>query len=585
MPNFEFTSPEGKKYTVQGPEGATKEQAFQMLQEQLKGAPATPPAAPSAPSQPAYEPTLGERISQHGLNALSGGIRGAGSIGATLAYPVDKAMDLYYGDRKPTVEGLITGKQPESRNEERRRQMTQTLGQEFGAETDSKMFKGAKLGAEIAGTAGAGGAAANVLGRAAPALAATPTGGKLLAAIASGGFKTGAPAAANALGRAADLGIRSAGGAISGGLSAGLVNPEDAKMGATIGGLMPGATKLVAETGKKIGGAVTGAIPQEVKDLAIRAKELGIDVPLDRIANSKPLNALAASLNYVPMSGRAATESRMQSQLNRALSKTFGQDTDNVTMGLSKARKELGGEFDRVLQVNQVRVDQPFLDALVQAEGRANAELGTDGAKIIKNQIDEIISKAQTGAIDGQAAYNIKRTLDRIGKRNSPEAFYASDLKRDLMEALNRSMTPEAAAAFAKTRQQYGNMLSLDKLAQNGVDGDVSIARIANMKNIGNKDLQELADISAQFLKGREGMHGAAQRVGLGSAAAVLGGPTAFAAGVGGGRAANSALNSNILKSLALGQPNGTRNRLLDLVTNPGTQQLGYRVAPVLPAD
>lgn len=36
MPNFDFTSPDGQKYTVTGPEGATPEQAFQMLQTQLK---------------------------------------------------------------------------------------------------------------------------------------------------------------------------------------------------------------------------------------------------------------------------------------------------------------------------------------------------------------------------------------------------------------------------------------------------------------------------------------------------------------------------------------------------------------------
>lgn len=35
MPAFEFTSPEGKVYTVNGPDGATKEQAFQILQTQL----------------------------------------------------------------------------------------------------------------------------------------------------------------------------------------------------------------------------------------------------------------------------------------------------------------------------------------------------------------------------------------------------------------------------------------------------------------------------------------------------------------------------------------------------------------------
>lgn len=39
MPSFTFTSPEGKSYTVNGPDGATQEQAFQILQGQLSAAP------------------------------------------------------------------------------------------------------------------------------------------------------------------------------------------------------------------------------------------------------------------------------------------------------------------------------------------------------------------------------------------------------------------------------------------------------------------------------------------------------------------------------------------------------------------
>ena len=35
MSNFIFTSPQGQKYTVKGPEGATQEQAFNMLQQHL----------------------------------------------------------------------------------------------------------------------------------------------------------------------------------------------------------------------------------------------------------------------------------------------------------------------------------------------------------------------------------------------------------------------------------------------------------------------------------------------------------------------------------------------------------------------
>lgn len=41
MPDFTFSSPDGKSYTVSGPEGATAEQAFGMLQKQI-GSPAGP---------------------------------------------------------------------------------------------------------------------------------------------------------------------------------------------------------------------------------------------------------------------------------------------------------------------------------------------------------------------------------------------------------------------------------------------------------------------------------------------------------------------------------------------------------------
>jgi hypothetical protein len=38
MPTFDFESPEGRKYTLTGPEGATPEQAWSVLQQHLGSA-------------------------------------------------------------------------------------------------------------------------------------------------------------------------------------------------------------------------------------------------------------------------------------------------------------------------------------------------------------------------------------------------------------------------------------------------------------------------------------------------------------------------------------------------------------------
>lgn len=488
----------------------------------------------------------GEGFSQGVLNVLAGAVRGAGSIGATIARPFESAEE----------------------NEARRAGIDANLAA-VGAQPDSWMYKGGKVAGEIAGTAGAGGVIAKPLqavsnlslragAGAIPALDTAAT------ALASGGFQTGAQ-----MGRAADIATRVGAGAVTGGLAAGMVEPnmKSAATGAAIGGVLPAAVKVAGEGLNAVGKSIVGpGVSPEVRQLAERAKQLGIDIPADRIADSRPLNAAAASLNYVPFSGRSATEDLMSEQLNKALSRTFGQDTPNITRALRNADASLGLKFDNFLQRNTVKVDEQFLDDLVEANSRAYAELGTEQAGVISRQVDEIIAKAGAGEIDGQTAYNIKKTLDRIAKRNSPESWYALDLKGKLMDALNRSVGPQAADDFAQLRRQYGNMLSLEKLAKNGADGDINVVKLANMRDINNAELQELADIAAQFVRPREGAHGAAQRVigaggiaGAGGGLAAMGVPAlpAAAAAAGGavaaGRMANKALNSEGMRNAVMG--------------------------------
>jgi len=515
----------------------------------------------------ADEPSLLDKASgaldtarQFTNNVGLGAIRGAGSIGATILAPYDMAKDAIAG------KGLSL-----ESNRQRRADMDAGLTT-LGADPNSIGFQAGKLAGEVAGTAGVGSAIA------AP-LKAASVAPRLAAAIESGGMTVGQGGSP-----VTNMLARVAGGAINGGASAGLINPEDAGTGALIGGALPVATKIAGATGNAIGRAIAGGqLSPEVKALADRAKQLGIDIPADRLTNSKPLNALASSLEYVPFSGRAGTMDKMQSQLNTALSKTFGQNSDNVTAALRRAQTDLGSKFDTVLQNNTVKVDQQLMTDLADAANMASKELGSDGAKIISNQVDEIIAKGANGDIDGQAAYNIKKTLDRISNRNTPEAFYARDLKQKLMAALDRSLGPQQAADFAQVRKQYGNMLSLENLAQNGAEGNISIARLANMKNINNPELQELADISAQFLKGREGAHGAAQRVGAGALALGLTGPTGLAAGMATGKGANMLLNSSIVKNAVTGTPQ--TNQMMRLLGEPEAQQFLYRSAPVVGAQ
>lgn len=129
MTQFTFTSPEGKTYKVTGPEGATQEQAFQMLQTQLGGGaspakPAQPSAAqiPGADPKPAppvggYKPTeepgfldkaagLGEAALSVGTGATSGLL---GMINGGVAGGIGNLTGGKYGTKGGVEKGLAQG--------------------------------------------------------------------------------------------------------------------------------------------------------------------------------------------------------------------------------------------------------------------------------------------------------------------------------------------------------------------------------------------------------------------------------------------------------------------------------------------
>ena len=129
MPIFTFTSPEGKTYDVEAPEGATQEQAFQVLQQQIGGN-----VAKQQPAQPettlrglagavtrgvapiATGAALGAAVGAPiaGVGAIPGAIAGAGAVGLAqlVGDPIVGAVNSMFGTKYtlPTqaMEDLLT---------------------------------------------------------------------------------------------------------------------------------------------------------------------------------------------------------------------------------------------------------------------------------------------------------------------------------------------------------------------------------------------------------------------------------------------------------------------------------------------
>lgn len=92
MADFTFTSPDGKDYTVSGPDGATKEQAFGILQQHIKNGDAK---ADAPPAPPGGGLSWGDSVKAAGHDVL-GAAETAGTAVANLPHAaLSGANDLY----------------------------------------------------------------------------------------------------------------------------------------------------------------------------------------------------------------------------------------------------------------------------------------------------------------------------------------------------------------------------------------------------------------------------------------------------------------------------------------------------------
>lgn len=273
-------------------------------------------------------------------NIALGALKGASDIGRTLLYPLD-AMG-------------VTGRSPSER-----KASIASLMQE-NADTGSLSFKGGELAADIAGTAGAGGMLAKGLRMIPGVASAAPS---LASAIETGGFRLGVPAATSAREIARNAGTRIAGGAITGGASAGLINPSDILTGAALGGAMPVVGAAAGELGR--------AAKATIIDPLVNQDQL-IANALGRAVGAKNIGAIQAAQTTPATSGvRFST----------------GQSTGNpALMAMEDALKAVnpGGTLNALDQSNRnylanamrgLAQDDIAKQAATQARDRAAAQL------------------------------------------------------------------------------------------------------------------------------------------------------------------------------------------------------------------
>jgi len=295
-----------------------------------------------------------------------------------------------------------------------------------------------KLTGEVVATLPVGGALAKAGGKALsfvpPSVAARFE--PVLQAIGSSGFSTGRAAATTTAGKAADIGTRMVGGAVTGGTSAALVDPDSGTAGAIIGGLMPPAFKAAGITGDAFAGLVRPFFASgQQKIVADVLREYAND-PQAAVA------ALKAARQVIPGSA----------PLTAAASGDVG--LSGLTRTLQNASNDFAGELtQRTAAQNAART--------AALEGIA----GTKGAVTVAKEARD----AATGAMREDA-------LKRAGTLDA-DAITAQ-IERMLADPNNAGSTARAGLqrALGQVREIAGETGQIDARALYEIRKDIGLA-------------------------------------------------------------------------------------------------------------
>lgn len=512
-------------------------------------------------------------ILQHAGNLAAGVARGVGSIYSTLAAPLDM------------IEGAAMGRGVNlDVNRERRAGIDARL-QKMGAEPDSLMYQGGKLGGEIAGTLGVG---PFVAGVARPFMSRAPN---LLEAISTAGMKAGTSTGG------ANLLARTAGGAVTGGAAAGLVDPEFALTGGAIGGALPGALKVTGYGGNALRGMVSG--PAQTPELARAiqaARGAGYVIPLSQARPSLLNRTMEGFAGKITTAQNASAKNQGVTDKLAARALGLPEDAAITPDALQAVKKTAGQAYEAIKGAGTITPGKVYSDALdAIAEPALKAAQGFPDAppSPVLKLVDSLRSESFDSASAIEKIKSLRMGADDAFRTGNTEigraAKSAAKALEDAMEAhLQASGNVDLLKSFREARTLYAKAGSVEK-AMNASTGTIDARKLAAQLQRGKPlsgELKQAAEFAGRFPKAAqvtEAMGSLPQTSpldwALGGGLSVATMNPALMASVVARPAVRGLITSPLVQNrLVQGQPNA----LAALLANSGAGQIGYRSAPIL---
>jgi hypothetical protein len=327
------------------------------------------------------------------------------------------------------------------------------------------------------------------------------------------------------------------------------------------------AVPAAAATGARLITPIQQQGNAEYRALVAAAEREGIPVTAGQATGSRFLKNIESRLEQLPLTGarqRAIREGQEEAFTRAAMRRTGTAASDTSPDTLNAIRGRLGAEFENISNRNTLNVTPELENRLAQIEDSLRfipAEL----AGPVKARIDQLrgmmVAPPGSGGVPlapGQTAPNpvipgasyrmMDSALGRSMRSTSNGDLRAAlgDIRDTLRTAMDKSISPEDAAAWDQLRRDYANLMVISRAAggagEAAATGRLSPLALRGAVNqstgggyaFGRGDLNELSRIGQSVLRPPPDSGTAGNNM----ANALLTGQLAAAGGIGGTMAA-----------------------------------------------
>lgn len=348
-----------------------------------------------------------------------------------------------------------------------------------------------------------------------PIVATLPVGGILGAgAKAAGAVPLGEALASGGLSAAGGgLATRVAGGAITGGASAALADPDAGGVGAVLGGGIPVAGKLLGAAGQGIGRAVRGTdVPEGITQAAQAAQAAGYVIPPTQVKPSL-INSLLEGVGGKIKTAQNASAANQEVTTGLAKQALGVKATDQLSPDLlTTIRRQAGAAYDSVANTGTITPGARYSKALDDIVAPYNkASQGFPGAApnpiiadidaLRSTQFDAGSAVAKIRELRGMADAAYRRGEKDIGKAYKDGAGALEGAIEDHLTTIGAPAS--AISDFRNARQLIAKTYTVEK-ALNPTTGSVSARDLAGQLKRGKPlsgELRQAAEFAQAFPK------------------------------------------------------------------------------------